>query len=133
MPAANDRGFVAGAGPARLVARLAQIDPRHRASSWALEPSLGQCARSRRAENIVATDTEAESGTAKAARSAGFRRGPCRGSRVGCKFFSGAGDTPATTTAKRNPRNAGFGGEVSESGGLRSAVGAQGRRDFSRL
>src|SRR5437899_11558705 len=125
MPAANDRGFVAGAGPARLVARLAQIDPRHRASSWALEPSLGQCARSRRAENIVATDTEAEGGTAKAARSAGVRRGPCRGSRVGCKPVT-AGDTPATTASARNSRDAEACRKTHGRSCRRSALDAQG-------
>ena len=43
-----------------------------------------------------------------------FGKGPVEAGRIGCKFFRGAGGTPATTatSAKRNSRNAGAGGKV---------------------
>ena len=66
--------FVARAGFARIAARFAQIDPRYRARGWAIEPSLGQRARSRRAQNFARTNSEVEKRAAKATRSTRVRR-----------------------------------------------------------
>src|ERR1700687_4401856 len=106
LPPANDRRSFAGAGLARLDSNGIEIDPRYRTRGRAIEPGFRQRARSGCFEGVASANPKTQSGTAENARSPRLRHKSRKGGR--CCRVTGA------TTAKRNPGNAGAGGEVNQ-------------------